>query len=99
MRNRRLRERVPKPADSLGQVVAPSPSDAPADAAPADAEHPASVEQLKQTIVAMRQQMESLQWEHQRSAQEALAVALDEIAQLKRTIVAMREELELKGKK
>jgi hypothetical protein len=58
------------------------------------AETHGSTEQLKQTIVAMRQQIEQLHIEKQRSAQEALAVAHDEIAQLKRTIVAMREELE-----
>ena len=45
----------------------------------------------------MRQQMEHIQLEQQRSAQEALAVANDEIAQLKRTIMAMRDELEGKG--
>ena len=95
----RLKERAtPKPPNSRGRVVSlgQKPVEESASAV-LDAETHASVEQLKQTIAAMRQQMEHIQLEQQRSAQEALAVANDEIAQLKRTIMAMRDELEGKG--
>jgi hypothetical protein len=100
MSNRpRLKERVPKQSASRGRVINLGQRATHETPTLTDAENHASLEQLKQTIVAMRQQMENIQVEQQRSAQEALTTANDEIAQLKRTIMAMRDELESKSRK
>jgi len=89
-------DRSPKAAAPLSRVVSLVQRQQAEPGMLTDAETHASVEQLKNTIVAMRQQMEQAQLDQQRLAQEALAAANDEIAQLKRTIVAMRDALEQK---
>jgi HAMP domain-containing protein len=49
---------------------------------------------LKNTIVALRDELENMRIQHEENVQQALVSANDEIHQLKAAIVAMRDELE-----
>ena len=49
---------------------------------------------LKDTIAALREQLEALRYENEASVQKATAAAKAEIVELKASIVALREELE-----
>ena len=50
--------------------------------------------QLKETIGALRDQLESIQFEKEQGILQAIATANDEITQLKAMVAAMRGELE-----
>ncbi len=62
----------------------------------ADDSHPERAEnrQLKETIVALRDKLESMGFEKEQDVQQAVAAANDEIAQLKATVTALRDKLE-----
>lgn len=49
---------------------------------------------LKDTIIALRQEIERLRIEHDENLQKALSAASDEIGQLKVTIGVLRDKLE-----
>ncbi len=50
--------------------------------------------QLKETIVALHDKLESMGSEKEQCVQQAVAAANDEIAQLKATVTALRDKLE-----
>ena len=49
---------------------------------------------LKDTIIALREELERVSIQHEDNIQKAIAVANDGINQLQATVVAMRDELE-----
>ena len=48
---------------------------------------------LKDTIAALRQELERLQIENDENLQKAASAANDEIGQLKATVIALRDEM------
>ena len=52
------------------------------------------IEQLRKTIVAMREELEASRARGQEAVQNAVANSADEIRQLRETVVALRNELE-----
>ncbi|HBT42840.1 MAG TPA: hypothetical protein DEB21_12705, partial [Rhodospirillaceae bacterium] len=52
------------------------------------------IRQLKETVAALREELENKVFDMQRVEQEARAEGIDEIKQLKDTAAALREEME-----
>ncbi len=49
---------------------------------------------MKDTISAMREQLETMRFEQEKSGQRAIAAANAEILELRATVVALRDEME-----